>query len=63
MENICLHTGGENAFLASLKSLYTQLIKKINKNPLFSETDKQEERRKVIEYIREKKKNSKGNCY
>ena len=63
MEELKLHSFGQNDHLKSLKKKYNSLRKRINGNDKLTETEKKAELRALTKPFEKEKKDSKNNLY
>ena len=63
MEELKLHSFGQNDHLESLKKKYNSLRKRIKENEKLTETDKNAELETLTKSFEKEKKDSKNNLY
>jgi hypothetical protein len=63
MEELKLHSFGQNDHIASLKKNYNSLKEKIKGNKLLTEKEKIVEQKRLTESLKKEKKNSEYNLY
>lgn len=63
MTALNIHAGGHTNYLEMLKTRLEMLIRKINKEPHLSPSEKSEARQEAIKSVQKDKKESFKNCY
>ena len=63
MQELKLHSFGQNDHIESLKKKYNSLRQKIKGNKSLTENEKSEELRKLTESFKKEKKESENNLY
>ena len=63
MEELKLHSFGQNEHIESLKKSYNSLKEKIIGNNTLNEKEKSVELKRLIESLKKEKKNSENNLY